>query len=200
MVCPQFDWKEYVLGETPAAGQASLERHLGECAECRQEVESLRLTLAAMRRLPERELPRRISFVSDPVFEVSWWRRFWTSGPQLGFASAAMLSMAILVHAAIPKQPAPAPVLSSQQQVEERVAREVARRLPDEVRRMVRSELKPVLDDLTSRIEDLDKTRLAGVERRVEQQRRMDLKNIESAFDYIEKRLTTLVNARYEGD
>ena len=53
----------------------------------------------------EEELPRRIAFVSDKVFEPRWYQRFWRNGPALGFASAAMLSCAILVHAF--NQPSP---------------------------------------------------------------------------------------------
>jgi hypothetical protein len=55
-------------------------------------------TVAALRSLPYEEPPRRIAFVSDKVFEPAWWQRFWAA-PKWGFASAAMLSGAILFHA-----------------------------------------------------------------------------------------------------
>jgi hypothetical protein len=45
----------------------------------------------------EEEPPRRIAFVSDKVFEPAWWQRLWNSG-RVGFASAALLSMAIVAH------------------------------------------------------------------------------------------------------
>jgi hypothetical protein len=56
--------------------------------------------------LREEEIPQRIGFVSDQVFEPSPWRRWWAalwgSTGRLAFASAAMLSIAILVAALHP--------------------------------------------------------------------------------------------------
>jgi hypothetical protein len=56
--------------------------------------------------LREEEIPQRIGFVSDQVFEPSPWRRWWAalwgSTARLAFASAAMLSIAILVTALRP--------------------------------------------------------------------------------------------------
>ncbi|MEP7362875.1 MAG: hypothetical protein ABI972_06435 [Acidobacteriota bacterium] len=60
--------------------------------------------VAALRSLPYEEPPRRIAFVSDKVFEPTRWQRFWAV-PKWGFASAAMLSGAILFHAVT--RPAP---------------------------------------------------------------------------------------------
>lgn len=65
-------------------------------------------TVAALRSLPYEEPPRRIAFVSDKVFEPTWWQRFWAM-PKWGFASAAMLSGAILFHA----MTRPAPVVQT---------------------------------------------------------------------------------------
>lgn len=203
MTCPEWNWKDYVLGEAPAAERARMEQHLAGCGDCRAEVESLQLTLVAMRRLPEREMPRRISFVSDPVFAPSWWERFWSSGPKLAFASSALLAGAIVVHAFVPRAAAPSPAGATvQAQVEERVRQEVAARLPAAVRETVRTELQPALNELSARIDEMDKTRLAGIERRVEEQRKTDLRNVESAFTFIEKRINTLMttNVRYGGD
>ncbi|MBN8733293.1 MAG: hypothetical protein J0L64_22350 [Acidobacteria bacterium] len=56
-------------------------------------------TIAALRALPYEEPPRRIAFVSDKVFEPTWWQRLWAA-PKWGFASAALLSGAIFFHAA----------------------------------------------------------------------------------------------------
>ncbi len=63
------------------------------------ELDRLRVTTAALRTLPDREIPQRIAFVSDRVFEPSWFRRFWNSGAQMGFASACVLAAAIVVSA-----------------------------------------------------------------------------------------------------
>lgn len=202
MTCPECNWKDYVLGEAPAADRARMEQHLAVCPECRAEMESLQLTLVAMRRLPEREMPRRISFVSDPVFAPTWWERFWNSGPKLAFASSALLAGAIVIHALVPATAPAPPGTMGQAQVEERIRQEVAARLPEAVRESVRTELQPALNELSARIDQMDKTRLAGIERRVEEQRKTDLRNVESAFTYIEKRINTLMttNVRYGGD
>jgi len=43
----------------------------------------------------EEEMPRRIAFVSDKVFEPRWWQMFLRPS----FAAALILAAAILVHA-----------------------------------------------------------------------------------------------------
>jgi anti-sigma factor RsiW len=111
MNCPPFDVRGYFLGELSPAEAGEVERHLPACARCRGELEALRHTRAALLALADEEIPQRIGFVSDKVFEPSGWRRawaaFWNSGPRLGFASAAMLSAALV--APVFQRPAPAP-------------------------------------------------------------------------------------------
>src|SRR5579862_872358 len=84
--------RDYAFGELPAERHPELERHLGICGECATELDRLRLTTAALRTLPDREMPQRIAFVSDKVFEPSPVTRFfagwWNSAARLGFASA----------------------------------------------------------------------------------------------------------------
>lgn len=70
------DLKDYLAGTSP------------------EERERLDATLAVLRSVPDEEVPRRISFVSDKVFEPKWWQRF----PVWGMASVAMLSAAVLAH------------------------------------------------------------------------------------------------------
>jgi hypothetical protein len=83
-----------------------VEAHVRNCQPCLEELDRLRLTEAALFALREEEIPQRIGFVSDPVFEPSPWRRWWAalwgSTARLAFASAAMLSIAILVAALRP--------------------------------------------------------------------------------------------------
>jgi anti-sigma factor RsiW len=98
MSCSQFDLKSYFLGEPDAAGRGAVEEHLKNCLSCREELDRLRLTGAALASLPDEEMPHRIAFVSDKIFEPRGWARFWGSAPRLGFASAAMLSVAIIIH------------------------------------------------------------------------------------------------------
>ncbi|HKE23038.1 MAG TPA: zf-HC2 domain-containing protein [Bryobacteraceae bacterium] len=110
MSCSPIVLKDYVLKELGDAERRAVDAHLKSCTGCREELERLRLTEAALFSLREEEIPQRIAFVSDPVFEPSTWQRvwsgFWGSAARLGFASAALLSGAI-VYSAVTR---PAPV------------------------------------------------------------------------------------------
>jgi anti-sigma factor RsiW len=115
MSCSPFDLKDYFLKELPDANRRLVEDHLRTCPACQEELDRLRLTEAALFALRDEEVPQRIGFVSDEVFEPARWRRWWGalwgSAARLGFASAAMLSIAILVHAFV--RPAPLAPLAS---------------------------------------------------------------------------------------
>jgi hypothetical protein len=114
MSCSPFDLRDYFLEELPDPHQQrQVEVHVKTCAPCREELDRLRITEAALRCMADEEIPQRIAFVSDKIFEPSPWRRwlaaFWNSGARLGFVSAAMLSASLVVFAL---RPAPAPVSS----------------------------------------------------------------------------------------
>lgn len=174
-----FDWQAYVLDEMEPAERARADAWLLAHPESRAQVEELELTLAALRRLPQVEPPRRIAFVSDPILEPNWWQRFWAQGPRLAFAGAAMLSVAILVHAFVPRPEAPA---VGQDQIRTEVARAVA---------AVRAE---------------DHARFEQVKREIlaeaQAQRQADLTLVREAFQIMEKRLATAQSlaVRYGGD
>jgi anti-sigma factor RsiW len=106
MSCSPFDLRDYFLKELPDSERRQVEAHVRNCQPCLEELDRLRLTEAALFALREEEIPRRIGFVSDQVFEPSPWRRWWAglwgSTARLAFASAAMLSVAILVSALRP--------------------------------------------------------------------------------------------------
>jgi len=99
MIHPKEALRDYAFEELPAGERSAVEQHLTVCSECTLELDRLRVTTAALRTLPDREIPQRIAFVSDRVFEPSWWQRFWNSGAQTGFASACVLALAIVVSA-----------------------------------------------------------------------------------------------------
>jgi anti-sigma factor RsiW len=103
MSCSPFDIRDYYLKELTDPQQRQVEAHVKDCPACRQEMDRLRLTEAALFSLREEEIPQRIAFVSDPVFEPSraqrWWAAFWGSSARLGFAGAALLSAALLFSA-----------------------------------------------------------------------------------------------------
>jgi hypothetical protein len=108
MSCSPFDLRDYHLKELTDPQQLQVEAHVRDCPACRQQLEQLRLTQAALFSLRDEEIPQRIAFVSDPVFEPSlarrWWTAFWGSGARLGFAGAAMLS-AVLLFSTLTRTP-----------------------------------------------------------------------------------------------
>jgi anti-sigma factor RsiW len=110
MTCSPFDLNDYFLGELSGPELRQVEAHVKTCQPCAEELDRLRIMGAALRSVPDEEIPQRIAFVSDKIFEPSPWRRwlaaFWNSGARLGFAGAAMLSASLLVFAF---RPAPAP-------------------------------------------------------------------------------------------
>jgi anti-sigma factor RsiW len=98
MGCSPFDLKDYFFGALSNDDRRAVDRHLTECTGCREELDSLNITQAALLAVRDEEPPRRIAFVSDKVFEPRWWQVLLNSGPRLAFASAAMLSAAIVIH------------------------------------------------------------------------------------------------------
>ena len=98
MSCSPFDLRDYHFRELTEDERRQTEVHVRTCAACREELERLRGTEAALLMVPDEEIPQRIGFVSDPVFAPSplrrAWSAFWGSAARLGFASAAMLSAA----------------------------------------------------------------------------------------------------------
>lgn len=145
MSCSPDKVKDLFFGELGAAERQEVQGHLTACAACQEQMELLHGTRAALMMVPDEEPPRRIAFVSDKVFEPSWWQRMWASGPQLGFSAAAMLALAILVHGFLVRSPSPAaataqpsaaaivPVSGRPAPVEE----EIARRVREEVAKAV---------------------------------------------------------------
>lgn len=119
MDCASIDLKAVSLGEASAAEKRAADKHVSSCGACREELARLELTFASLGALRDEEIPKRIAFVSDPVFEPSWWQRLWNSGPQLGFVSAGLLAGALVFHAVYPAAAppvGPAPQLIAQQQ------------------------------------------------------------------------------------
>ena len=114
MSCSPFDLRDYHFQELADPQRRQVEAHVKTCEPCREELGRLQLTESALFTLREEEIPQRIAFVSDPIFEPSPLRRFfsdfWGSAARLGFASAAMLSAALVVFAMYRPAPAPAPV------------------------------------------------------------------------------------------
>ena len=137
--------RDYAFDELPAGERSGMESHISECGDCAAELDQLRLTTAALRVLPDREIPQRIAFVSDKVFEPSGLARFfggfWNSASRLGFASACILGGALIVSAYHRPAAGPGEVRTiiqkvdvSQQQVNDAVAKAVAQVHEEDVR------------------------------------------------------------------
>ena len=89
------DLRDYLFDELPPEQRAEVETYLDTSAEAREELERLQLTHKALLSLSDEEIPRRIGFVSDKVFEPSWamrlWRELWAGAPRVGFGMAAVI-------------------------------------------------------------------------------------------------------------
>src|ERR1700728_3601480 len=94
MGCEQYDWKAYAFGELAAKDRREAESHAATCEGCREELAHVRLTVDTLSALREEEVPRRIAFVSDKVFEPRWWETFLRPT----FAAACVLAAAIVMH------------------------------------------------------------------------------------------------------
>jgi hypothetical protein len=173
--------RDYAFDELPAAEVRGMEQHLETCEACAANLDRLRITTAALRSIPDREIPQRIAFVSDKVFAPSaaarFFSGFWNSAARLGFASACVLGTALIVSAYQYHRTASAEVRTVIQtadvskQVDEAVARAVA-----QVRDQVRQE-------------DARLTQVAvdAAEARHEREQRVLL----DAFQVLQKRLNT---------
>lgn len=89
------DLRDYLFDELSPDERAAVEAYLSTSAEAREELDRLLTTQQALRSVPDEEMPRRIGFISDKVFEPSrarrWWLGFWNAAPRFGFSMAAVL-------------------------------------------------------------------------------------------------------------
>ena len=195
MNCSSVDVKAYALGEPSGVpGEAA---HIESCEHCREELQRLRLMQTALLSLQEEEIPQRISFVSDKVFEPRWWQRIWHSGPAMGFASAALLATAIFVHAAARPTTVVQPVAVNTAQIERQIQAEVNKRVDAAVTGAV---AKVVAD---SQAREANATQLLdAASKRFEMQRRSDIAMMEQSARYYENKVGQLMvasNASYGG-
>jgi len=90
-----YDLRDYLYEELNETERAEVEAYLKTSPEARDELERLRLTRQALLSVPDEEIPHRIAFVSDKVFEPSrarrWWNGFWDVAPRFAFSMAAVL-------------------------------------------------------------------------------------------------------------
>jgi anti-sigma factor RsiW len=175
--------REYAFEELAPVERGAVEQHVASCEECSLELDRLRLTVAALRVIPDQEIPRRIAFVSDSPARKNWFGAFWNSAARLGFASACVLSLAMVTlawhwpaEAPVAAQPSTVQSGLSQQQMDAAVARAVAQ---------VQAEVKTE-DERTL------KAALEASEQKHEQEHRALLVAMEENMTVLQKRLNTL--------
>jgi anti-sigma factor RsiW len=192
MTCSPFDLKEYLFGELNADQRESVDRHLLTCAVCQDELAGLSATRSAILCMHEEEPPRRIAFVSDKVFEPRWWHKIFASGPQLGFASAALVAAAIVFHAVHTPAvlPAPAPVPAVAQVDRKAIEAELEKR----VQAAVEKAAVEIEGRQAHKILEVVNARLAQSDRRYE----MDLKTVAEYLDRMDKRNANVRLAAYD--
>jgi len=196
MSCSPFDLHDYVFGELGESERRQVDAHVRSCAGCNEDLERLRITHSTLLTLREEEVPQRIGFVSDKVFEPSparrAWRAFWGSSSKLGFASAAMLSAALVIFAFY-RPPAAAPALAPavdaakiEQQVSARVSAAVEKAVAESEARQAQKTAELV----------------SAAEQRVERQRQADLQNVAESMAVLQKRynVSQILLARSEGE
>ncbi|HTA68923.1 MAG TPA: zf-HC2 domain-containing protein [Bryobacteraceae bacterium] len=181
MNCSSEDLKAYFLGELSSLDKAPVEDHVRACQSCREELERLKLTQTTLLALEDEEVPRRISFVSDKVFEPRWYETIWHSGPAMGFASAVILAAAILTYGFTRSVVAVTPAVDTAQ-IEQRIEREVGARLDTVVQ-------KAVSDAQARQAAEFAKV-LDATEKRFETRRQADLATVQQAAEYYEKQMS----------
>jgi anti-sigma factor RsiW len=184
--CQAIDLKAYVFGEASPGDRRVIEQHLSLCPDCQEQLDRLSLTQTALRALPEEEIPRRIAFVSDKVFEPRWYHSIW-DWPKVALASAGMLSAAILMHAyssspvIVDRRVASPPAVVSTSVVEAAVTKAMA-----EADKRHRRELAAAV---------------SAAEQRLEQQHLETMATVRAQVEYLSKKVNVYykVAADYQG-
>jgi len=175
-----IDLKAYVVGEVTRQEQSAVEDHVRACQSCREELDRLTLTRSALASLQDEDIPRRIAFVSDQVFEPRWWQTIWHSGPVMGFASAVLLAIAILAHGFA--RPAVIDGAQIEKQVESRLNARVEAAVSEAQAKQAAQFAKL----------------LNATETRFEAQRQADLASFQQVDEYRQKQMSRLLVASNE--
>jgi putative zinc finger protein len=188
MNCTSIDLNAYFLGELDPRERSLIESHAGGCQSCCDELDRLRVTQAALLTLPQEEIPQRIAFVSDKVFEPRWWQSIWRSGPAMAFASSALLAAAILVHAAT----RPATVVTPAATIDN--AR-IERQIQDEVARRVDAAVIKAVAQSETRQAAQTTEMLAAAEKRLEREREENVAAMQQVARYYSQQMNRLMVA-----
>ena len=184
-----IDLKAYFFGELPEDERRRVAAHLETDAAALAELARLEATQSMLGFVQDEELPRRIAFVSDKVFEPTWWQRFWASGAQLGFASATLLALAVVSHGWL-SRPIVQPLTAT---VDAAVVRAV---VAEEMGKRVQVPVAQSTDAATT--SKLIAVALKEVERRAELDRAADRLTIEENFNLLRRLISRDQVASYQ--
>ncbi len=188
-----IDLKAYFFGELPDDERRRVAAHLEADPAARAELARLEATQSMLGFVQDEELPRRIAFVSDKVFEPTWWQRFWASGAQLGFASAALLALAVVGHGWL-SRPTSAPFLTAT--VDAAVVRAVVAEEMGKRTQVVNAPVSQGADAAATSM--LIAVALKEVERRAELDRAADRLTIEENFNLLRRLISRDQVASYQ--
>ena len=185
--CDREQLRDFAFDELAVPARAAIERHLAGCEACAAELAQIQLTTAALRVLPDREIPQRIAFVSDKVFEpsraVRLFSGFWNSGARLAFVSACVLAAAIVFSA----YRRPAEIRS----VSPSAGNATLSR--DELSREMDARINKAVSDAVARVHEEDarvmKAALESANHKAEQQRRTLMVAMSEQMNMLQKRL-----------
>jgi anti-sigma factor RsiW len=202
MSCSPYDLRDYLFEELTPGPHAEVRAHLKTCEPCTAELQALRATQTALLSVREEEIPQRIGFVSDKVFEPSpirrWFAGFWTSAARLGFLSAAMLSAAILVYALRPAQIVHNSAQSAsitQAQIARQINHAVAAQVAAQVRAQVDGAVARAVADTEERAQKRTNELLAAAETRAAREHNAMLVAFRESQNVIQSRLNFVTMA-----
>ncbi len=146
------------------------------------ELAGLQLTRDALLTVRDEEVPRRIAFVSDKVFEPNWWQKLWASGTKVGFAAAAMLAAAIVVHgfATRPATSVQAPLTQTANAADAAL-----------IDKIVAERVEKVVAQIETRQAQKTAGILEAAQKRYSEERKADLVNASANFDMVLKQVAS---------
>jgi anti-sigma factor RsiW len=199
------DLRDYLFDELSSAERAEVEAWLATSVQGREELDRLRLTNQALMSLPDEEIPQRIAFVSDKVFEPSPWARlaswFQLEGPRFAFGMAAAMAVVFvglwatqpslrydaqgfeLAFGAGAPTPVPTPALSAVETLTSEQVREVALAVLAEASESRKAELTALIDQRTTQSEQRFAQQVAAVSDDAEMGYRMLRSEIEKMLN-----------------
>jgi len=200
------DLRDYLFDELSSAEKAEVEAWLATSAAGREELDRLRLTSQALMSLPDEEIPQRIAFVSDKVFEPSPWARLasWLQleGPRFAFGMAAALAVVfaglwatepslryddqgfeLAFGAEAPTIPAPTPAPVAAATLTPEQVREVALAVLAETSESRKAELTALVDERTAESEKRFSQQVAAVSEDVEMGYRLLSSEMEKMYN-----------------